>query len=68
MSLKDTKSRFSDTVTEEMRAAKGELDTKLLPDASPYQINRVQSLNYNERATTDEKTTKTTRQHSPQGI
>ena len=44
---------FSDTLEEDMRLKKGVFDLKLLPGATPYQTNRVQRLNYHERAATD---------------
>ena len=44
---------FSDTLEENMRLKKGLFDLKLLPGATPYQTNRIQRLNYHERAGTD---------------
>ena len=46
---------FSDTLEEDMRMKKGLFDLKLLPGATPYQTNRVQRLNYHERAATDKE-------------
>ena len=46
---------FSDTLQEDMRLAKGQMDLKLLPGSKPYQTNRVQRLNYHERAATDKE-------------
>ena len=46
---------FSDTLHEDMRLAKGQMDLKLLPGEKPYQTNRVQRLNYHERAATDKE-------------
>ena len=44
---------FSDTLESDMRLKDGVFDLKLLPGATPYQTNRVQKLNYHERAATD---------------
>ena len=46
---------FSDTLEEDMRLKKGTFDLKLLPGVTPYQTNRVQRLNYHERAATDKE-------------
>ena len=46
---------FSDTLESDMRLKDGVFDLKLLPGATPYQTNRVQKLNYHERAATDQE-------------
>merc|ERR1719220_1396507 len=46
---------FSDTLEENMRLKKGLFDLKLLPGVTPYQTNRIQRLNYHERAATDKE-------------
>ena len=53
--LSEFKSVFSDTLTSDMRLKDGEFDLKLLPGATPYQTNRVQRLNYHERAATNQE-------------
>ena len=51
--LSEFSSVFSDTLESDMRLKDGVFDLKLLPGATPYQTNRVQKLNYHERAATD---------------
>ena len=53
--FKDYDCCFSDILQEDMRLAEGEMDLKLLPGEKPYQTNRVQRLNYHERAATDKE-------------
>ena len=51
--LTEFSSVFSDTLESDMRLKDGVFDLKLLPGATSYQTNRIQKLNYHERAATD---------------